>query len=393
MRHVSLSCLAAAACVIALCACEAMAAPPAREPSVGLTFTQLDWLGPQGQVQVPCSPIVEAELSFRRSDTLFLGDEAGGGGAWINVVTFVPGSLEPEQWSIQNLRVSFPDVRYMVQSHPTVHFGLPLPPGTCLASLEHAVFVTPAPFPQQPLVSAWEEARVLDDDYLAGGRVSPDGLWWGGTGHSTIPLVPEPWGWWPPLPPPLPPPPLPIATRWAAQSVKGIEAVAELIDGCAPAAAVRSIKYLMGNAGEKTPQTTQMYNDLINEMGTVVGGQPDGGTTDDGIESGKDSYANDEGLPIDTTRSYGAPSFGQAFNNLGNGGDVELLIAWDGGGGHCAMVTSMTQYADGSYDITYVDDPDQSDGRAENAEHTIHVDASGDFDGGTVDGFVLETHQ
>ena len=370
------------------------AAPEPRPPSVRIQYTQLDWLGPQGEVLMDCSPVLEAEFVLRHRNDFLLGDEAGEGGAWINVVTWVPEAFEPEQWSVRNLHLSYPDLKYLQGSSPTVQFGLALEPGTCLTTLDHAVFVTPLPLPELPLSFELEPAKVGDDDYLAGGRISPDGSWWGGTGWSDLTSVLGPWGWWPPLPPDPPlPPPMPVGVRWSTKPVKGIHAVAELIDGCAPAAATRSLRYLMENAGEKPPHPTQMYNDLINEMGTVVGGQDDGGTSDDGIEAGKDSYANHHDVPVNTSRAYGAPSFGQAFNSLGNGGDVELLIGWSGGGGHCAMVTSMTQYADGSYDITYVDDPDQSDGRAENQEHTIHVDSNGNFPGGTVDGFVMEEHQ
>jgi hypothetical protein len=55
------------------------------------------------------------------------------------------------------------------------------------------------------------------------------------------------------------------------------------------------------------------------------------------------------------------------------------------------MVTSITDNGDGTYTITYVDDPNQGDGQAENEEHTITVNADGSFPGGQVDGFLTET--
>ena len=75
---------------------------------------------------------------------------------------------------------------------------------------------------------------------------------------------------------------------------------------------------------------------------------------------------------------------------LDAGCDVEILIGWSGGGGHATMVTGVTVHADGSATITYVDDPNQGDGVAENQEHTISTDASGNFGNGTVDGFMIE---
>ena len=73
-----------------------------------------------------------------------------------------------------------------------------------------------------------------------------------------------------------------------------------------------------------------------------------------------------------------------------DGCDIDVLIAWNGGGGHAAMITSITELANGQYEITYVDDPNQGDGKAENQEHTITVNPDGTFAGGRVFGFLVE---
>ncbi len=80
-----------------------------------------------------------------------------------------------------------------------------------------------------------------------------------------------------------------------------------------------------------------------------------------------------------------------AADAIAAGGDVEIMIAWSGGGGHAAMITSIVKWPDGSATITYVDDPTQGDGVAENQEHVIHVNPDGTFDGGSIIGFQVET--
>ena len=68
----------------------------------------------------------------------------------------------------------------------------------------------------------------------------------------------------------------------------------------------------------------------------------------------------------------------------------DLLLALDSPGGHTAMVTRIVKLDDGSYEITYIDDPQQGDGEAENVETTIVVGPDGAFLGGQVDTLLLE---
>jgi hypothetical protein len=86
------------------------------------------------------------------------------------------------------------------------------------------------------------------------------------------------------------------------------------------------------------------------------------------------------------------------INALNNGGDVEIKIRWNGGG-HVAMVTSVTQLPNGLLQITYIDDPRQGDGRAQNQPTTLVVNpANGAIVGGNfpvggawVQTFLVET--
>jgi hypothetical protein len=145
---------------------------------------------------------------------------------------------------------------------------------------------------------------------------------------------------------------------------------------------------MMSNCGIDTEATETMDDNLGDAMGTDANG-----TNDDDILSGKNEYVGDNGLPIDSDLQYWGEDFADLsgiMDALNDGADIELLISWSGGGGHIAMVTSIVQLADGSYLITYVDDPNQGDGKAENEEHVIHVGPDGKFPGGTVDGFLVE---
>lgn len=62
----------------------------------------------------------------------------------------------------------------------------------------------------------------------------------------------------------------------------------------------------------------------------------------------------------------------------------------EGPPGHAAMVTRVVAMADGTFLVTFVDDPDQHDGEAENEEHTVVVQPDGTFPGGRIDRFLLE---
>lgn len=168
--------------------------------------------------------------------------------------------------------------------------------------------------------------------------------------------------------------------------------------GCAPAAAARSIAYLGETQDFETDDAQDIYDDLVDEMDTDIGGS---GTTDENMLDGKNSYVADNALGIDSEIAYTDtfdPTNGSSWDDLmeqvqdalEKGCDVEILITWSGGGGHAAMVTSVTTHADGSATIHYVDDPTQGDGTAENQEHAIAADDTGDFANGTADGFMIQ---
>ena len=350
----------------------AAAAPPPRTTAVApvdaavsgvqVEFAQLNWLGEGGRPGFPQSRVGTAELSFGPdAAALVTGD-----GGFINLVTQVPGGTR--SWAVRNLFVRYPSPGHMLGSHPSVQFSLTTPNGLRVPSLFYVVSLTAMPLTSAP-IGSFSSAPVPLEDYRTGGYNS------GGSGLSSRPLTIGPW---------IGPILIPIGpTATTDVPADGIPAVDEDTNGCAPGSVARSIAYMTG-----AENVQDIYDDLYEEMGTTE----EGGTTDDNIVSGKAAYAESSGLDITTNLNLdGLGSIGEAMETLENGGDVEILISWEGGGGHAAMVTSITDNGDGTYTITYVDDPNQGDGQAENQEHTITVNADGSFDGGKVDGFLTET--
>jgi hypothetical protein len=336
--------------------------PVAVSSGVRATFAQLNWLGEGGRPGFPQSRVGTATFSFDPAAAPL----AAGAGAFINVVTQVPGGTR--SWAVHNLFVRYPSAVHMEGSHPSVQFSLTTPNGLRVSSLSYSLSVTSSPLKVAPS-GALTSALVTLEDYHTGG------LNGGGSGLSTFPLTIGPW---------IGPIIIPVGrTATTDVPVDDIPPVNEDPNGCAPGSVARSIAYMTGDDDAQS-----IYDGLYDDMGT----DKENGTTDDNIVSGKAKYAKDHGLDITTNLdSDGLGSIDDAMDTLDKGGDVEILITWDGGGGHAAMITSITDNGDGTYTITYVDDPDQDDGKPGNEEHTITVKGDGSFDGGHVDGFLIET--
>ena len=94
-----------------------------------------------------------------------------------------------------------------------------------------------------------------------------------------------------------------------------------------------------------------MHKGLKERMGTTADG-----VTADGMLAGKQDYTSDMGLPIDSSLAPWG-DIGDVMDALADGADVEILISWGDGTGHAAMITSIVALSDGSFQITYVDDP------------------------------------
>jgi hypothetical protein len=340
--------------------------------AANVEFRQLNWLNDDGSMQIFASAVGEAEFAFNAGDPQdqqFLQDLGGG---YINVVLSANGGAP--DWVVQNLYVAYPDEAYLEGSTPSVQFRLPIADGEVVEFVDYDLVVTPEPL-LDPMFDLDSFSTVQLKDYLAGGRNGA------GSGSAETPLLIGPWigGFIDDLP---------VDWAWISVPTSDIAEIDEDNMGCAPGSCARSIKYLSDTNDFDTDDAQDIYDDLYDDMETDAGG-----TSDPDMLNGKKKYTSREGLPICTKLVY---NFGEQIQDiiekLRDGADVEILISWSGGGGHAAMITSIVKHADGSYTITYVDDPDQGDGTAENEEHTIKVDANGNFQGGVVDGFLVEVH-
>jgi hypothetical protein len=329
----------------------------------------------------PCSNVGAVQFDFRKKAGDTLLDEQGGG--WISVMIDTTAHGGSMQWAVKNLYLSYRNTDALVGSKPVVDFSLGLDGQTCIDNLKAAVLLSDNPIETELVPLHLFSEKVIQTPYLVGGRFE------GGSNLSDIPLTIGPW----------------IGAAVLADRTTRIStAVGDLVEideddmGCAPGSVARSISYLGDTNDFETDDPQDIYDDLVDDMDTDIGGA---GTDDGDMLDGKNTYTEDNDLPIESELAYSDtfdPVNGSDWNDLmeqvqdalENGCDVEILIGWNGGGGHAAMVTEVTVHADGSATIHYVDDPNQGDGVAENEEHVINVDATGNFGAGTVDGFLIE---
>ncbi|MDP9122057.1 MAG: hypothetical protein M3O15_11955 [Acidobacteriota bacterium] len=339
------------------------------------------------------SPVGVASFSFDSTATQLVGPN---GGAYLNLYTSTDGISY--QWEIQNYFVQFDTSAEMLATVPTVQFDLGVPDGTPLSSISFQVSLAstatgssspssppppPAnPTPTQPSPGHFttataplgtssatlnpgaidqKQALPLPDQPVYSASVTPQNYRVGGFnggGSGARPQVGQ-WGGGANFAP------RPVA--WGAAAINQIPTVNEDNMGCAPAGIARSIRYMLNLKGAGGPTAQNIYNGLYGAMGTGANG-----TTGPNMVNGKANWAAANGYRINT----GFVNAGQAMNILANGGDVEINISWPGGG-HVAMITQIVRYADGSYQVSYIDDPVQGDGQAANQVHSYRVAANG----------------
>lgn len=354
----------------------ALAAPRPTEAQqgAGADFAQLNWLSNAGTPLVPASRVVSVELTFSAQAAQLLQQNGGG---YVNLVTDT--GMGP-RWSIENLYLVYPDLNYMLVSHPTVQFDAGIADGTTLVQLQWSLTITPQPLaaPQQ---QPPQMALVGQSDYLVGGV---DG---GGSGQLELversstfvgchfaecaqPLFAALL-------------PTPVATS--------IAEVDEGTMGCVPGGLARSLKYLFGGDELAGVDVQAIYAALYGLLGTNA----TTGTQHDRIKKAKRDYAKQNGLGIDTHDYNFKNGVRFGSDGLSGGADVEMRIQWPNGQGHFVMVTSIVSLGkDKGYQIKYVDDPAQGDGKAANQEHTVNVDKDGNLrppGTGKVTNFLVES--
>lgn len=358
--------------------------PQAQSPEgIEVRFSQLNWLESKGKARFPQSRVGVAELSFRPEAAPLLVGEGG----FVNIVIQAPNGKA--EWAVRNLFLRYKDERFMLGSEPGVQFDLTTPNGKRVPRLRYHLTFTREPLSDPPS-GPLRRAPVALENYKVGGRYGA------GSEIAATPLMIKAWGF-------SEVSEVEIEIGEDASTlvpVADLPEVQEDEDGCAPASVARSIRYMLENAGAEEPDSAQsIYESLYDLMNTNAriddAGEIIRGTSDEDIVDGKQAYSDANGLDIDTTLT-GIGGIGNAMDILAGGGDVEVLITWfdengDPAGGHAAMIVSIVDLGNGYYQITYIDDADQTDNDPNNDTHVIVIGPDGSFNGGRVDGLLMET--
>lgn len=358
---------------IFLAALLTLSAAPAYGGNVDFTLRQLDWVTHVGP-DYPYSRVGEADFKLTAANTEFL---ASNGGAYINITLFnnVSGGIA---WPVRNLYLSYPNLTALLADSPTVRFGLgdDSAMGTPWGLTYLAVETSSAPLTAYTLSNIHTQVpptrQVLSG---GGGPVSPGGGW------DVLPLL---------LGPYIGSFSLPTSTGSIQVPVDKIPKINEGPMECAPASVARSIAYLEGLAG-LPPGTPQADKDLL---AILMGTDPGTGTQDGDMLDGKNTFVDFYELPICseikkvTDRNWDELVC-DIIGMLNDGYDIEVLLDWPGGG-HAAMLTSLTKHDDGSVTIEYVDDPNQKDDKAENETHIETYPPGGANLFCSIDGFFCE---
>lgn len=358
---------------ILLAALLTLTAAPAYAGNVNFTLSQLDWATHTGP-GYPYSRVGEAELHFTNANTEFL---ASNGGAYVNIALFnnVSGGIA---WPVRNMYLSYPNLAALLADSPTVRFGLGgdsamgVPWGLTYLAVE----TSSAPLTTYPLVNIHTQVPVHRQVLSGGsGPIVPGGGW------DQLPFLLGPFigSLFPPS-----------STGSIQVPVDKIPAINEGPNECAPASVARSVAYLEGLAGSPpgNPQADKDFLAFLMMTDSVFG------TTDGDMLDGKNAFVEFYELPICSEIKYASDDNWEdlicdIIDMLNNGYDIEVLLAWPGGG-HAAMLTSLTKHDDGSVTIEYVDDPDQKDNMAENETHVEVFGPGGTSGGCSIDGFFCE---
>lgn len=372
--------------------------------AIQLDFYQVDWMGDTG-AGMPTyvsqdSDWGRVEVTLTSADhgqfvPMILQDGTNGWGGYINVVTNSSGL---DDWDIYNLPIFYENPLELDGRLPQgVLFNLGVASGVDVAALDYGFTVNPMPLPTMgPLptassltatVNTFEILNGGDKLYLFGKLMESGGM-----------ASPQPAADFPGAESGER-----IANR-AAISVPetSVAGVNEDVNGCAPGSVARSIDYMaQANQNVNKPSGAQtMYGQLRTAMGTTALG-----TATSGILSGKNTFVQNNGLPIVSAQTQ---NFKAAMDTLKNNGDVEVGMAWGTGsdgkslGAHRAFVSEIQELQDASGNTTgwvvkTVDDSKQGDGNATNATHTARFDAAGNliqYDGqGTASGAGLINFQ
>jgi hypothetical protein len=336
-----------------------------------VSFDQLSWLDETGiTFTSPNSDWGLVNVKFDSSDLgLFSPDGSGGFFGFVNLATSTPSSGATTNWAVQNLPVHFGSAAAIGNFSDGLTFSLGNTPGMAVSGINYILNVMPTPLNMIPTTGISASATVANLNFLIGGIAQ----FGGGTGQTAPPpaqnfMAAAPGG-----------------KLGQSATITGTEAdipaINEQVNGCAPGAAARSLKYL-GVPGDA--QT--LYGKLRDAMKTHVGGgNPDYNGTrmgaPDDYTNGKNVVAGKFGVVTKTVNS-----FTDAMNALKAKCDVELFVSYgakDNGdklGGHLAFVTQIKCLTDAAgavtgYTVSTLNS--SQDGSASNNPIDFQFDAAG----------------
>ena len=353
--------------------------PTAR--AVDVSFDQIDWGDGSAGFIDQNSQWGQANIGFSSADVgLLTPDGSGGYFGWVNVVTSVSGGSN-NNWAVENMPVTFNSLGDL-DSHLSlaVNFDLGQTDGTDISSLNYSLTISGTPLASQP-GGPLTSAAVASDTVVEGTEAnssSEGGLGFLRAAQDFIGVVVN------------------VVTNISLSSgqISGgqtnIARINEDDNGCAPAAAARSIKYLgsMYPSLNITQTAQQVYGALVTSMNTSIGTNGNG-TLPANFVAGKNQYFTTNNLAIGPTAVTN--SFGAAMLALRNTNDVEMGLFWgytdaartNSLGGHCTFVAGVTEIRLTNsvigYIVTCIDDPIQGDNIASNTAYNLVFDASGNL--------------
>ncbi|HXI85428.1 MAG TPA: PEP-CTERM sorting domain-containing protein [Verrucomicrobiae bacterium] len=367
----------------------ALTATPARAATT--TFDQISWGDGIGGYQDQFSQWGQASVDFSIADAGSLAPFGSGYAGWVNIVTSVPGGAN-NNWAVENMPVVFNSAGDLDGDLPfTYDFNLGQTDGIAVGSLSYSLTLTAAPLSLQPSGSL-TSAGVAGLTKVEGTTTSPglEGSPASQFAQNTVGMAAS------------------VASALSSLSISNgairtsqtnIAVVTEQLNGCAPGAAARSIKYLqqMYPSLNVTQNAQQVYGTLTNYMNSFTGpaSTNGGGTAVANFVSGKNLYFATNGLAIAPT--VVTTNFGQVISALNSTGDVEIGVSWAGGGGHCVFVTGVTTlYTNGApyrYVVNIIQDPNQGGNSVTNETDQYVFDTNGNMlnkGGGSLNSFRIE---
>jgi hypothetical protein len=385
-RHHStlLACFAVAIIISTLLIC-----PPTRAATV--IFNQISWGDGTGGFEDQSSQWGEASVDFNAADAGSLTPFGSGYAGWVNIVTSVSVGSN-DNWAVENMPVVFNSAGDLDGDLPfTYNFNLGQTDGIAVGSLSYSLTITAAPLtfqPSGPLTGAGvagvtKVQGTTTVPGLEGGQASQFAQNTVGLVSSVIGTISS----------------LSISNGAIQTPQTNVAVVAEQLNGCAPGAAARSIKYLqtMYPSLTITQGAQQVYGTLTNYMNSFTGpaSTNGGGTAVANFVAGKNLYFTTNNLQIAPT--VVTTNFGQVISALNSTGDVEIGVSWAGGGGHCVFVTGVTTlYTNGvpyRYVVNIIQDPNQGGNSTTNETDQYVFDTNGNMlnkGGGSLNSFRIE---